>query len=231
MSLAKKINFINYFSHLILFDEHRKIRKQVIQIKKNKNSFYDYGDSFFYQSMPCINLRGLRDTSKRIKKLELEKYTENKTILDVGTNVGAIILNIKNNFKKATGIEHNPKLIEIANIIKEYLNYKNLDFLAENFNTYNFSEKFDVILSLANHFTYDKGITDTDNYFKKINEIISPEGLLFLESHPSLYEKKEDFEKILKNLEKNYTIIKKDSYDFGNIFDNTRRYCLLKKIT
>ena len=171
MSLAKKINFINYFSHLILFDEHRKIRKQVIQINKNKNSFYDYGDSFFYQSMPCINLRGLRDTSKRIKKLELEKYTENKTILDVGTNVGAIILNIKNNFKKATGIEHNPKLIEIANIIKEYLNYKNLDFLAENFNTYNFSEKFDVILSLANHFTYDKGITDTDNYFKKLMKL------------------------------------------------------------
>ena len=88
MSLAKKINFINYFSHLILFDEHRKIRKKVIQINKKKNNFYDYGDSFFYQSMPCINLRGLRDTKKRIKKLELEKYTENKNILDVGTNVG-----------------------------------------------------------------------------------------------------------------------------------------------
>ena len=79
MNLAKKINLINYFSHLILFDEHRKIRKEVIKLNKVKNNFYDYGNSFFYQSMPCINLRGLRDTEKRIKKLELEKYTYNKS--------------------------------------------------------------------------------------------------------------------------------------------------------
>tara|TARA_B100000902_G_C27204755_1_gene861006 strand:- start:537 stop:1229 length:693 start_codon:yes stop_codon:yes gene_type:complete len=229
MSLGKTINLINYFSHLILFDEHRKIRKEVIKLNGAKNNFYDYGQSFFYQSMPCINLRGLRDTESRIKKLELEKYTYNKSILDIGTNVGGILLNIKNDFKKALGIEHNPKLIEIANLISEYLKFNNIQFLSEDFNTYNFSENFDVVLSLANHRTYDKGITDTENYFKKIDNIISKDGILFLESHPSLYEKKEDFESLVKNLENKYTIIKKDSYDFGNIFDSSRRYCVLKK--
>ena len=37
------------------------------------------------------------------------------------------------------------------------------------FNTFDFKEKFDVVLSLANHSTFDKGISDTKFYFKKLN--------------------------------------------------------------
>ena len=230
MNLAKAINFINYFFHLIQFDKFRGIRNQIIKINNQKNDFYDYGNSFFYQSMPCINLGGLRDTKSRIEVLKLEQYTKDKTILDIGTNIGAILLNINNDFKNAIGIEHNPKLIDIANKIKHYLNINNLNFICGDFNDYNFSNKFEIILSLANHKTYDKGITNTEEYFNKIKSLINDNGFLFLESHPSLYEDKEKFKLLVKNLLKDYTLIQEGAYKFGNIFDNSRRYVVLKKI-
>ena len=35
---------------------------------------------------------------------------------------------------------------------------------------YNFEKKFEVILSLANHSTFDKGIDDTNYYFEKVQK-------------------------------------------------------------
>ena len=35
---------------------------------------------------------------------------------------------------------------------------------------YNFEKKFEVILSLANHSTFDKWIDDTNYYFKKFKK-------------------------------------------------------------
>ncbi len=230
MNLTKAINFINYLSHLILFDEDREFRKKVVKKNKEKNNFYDYGNSFFYQSMPCINLKGLRDTEKRIKKLNFKDYTKDKTILDIGTNIGGILLNIEENYREAIGIEYNPKLIAMADMIKNYKKKNKLKFICSDFLTYKFDKSFDIILSLANHHTFDKGITNSLLYFDKIKKIISSKGILFLESHPSLYENPLEFERLANLLKDNFTILNKGTYDFGNVFDNTRRFYVLQKI-
>ena len=111
MNYARVISTINYFSHLISFDEDRDFRKKIILRNKEKIDTYDYGESFFYQSMPCINLNGLRNTNKRINILKINKYIESKTILDIGTNIGGIILNIKQTYREALGIDDNQKRI------------------------------------------------------------------------------------------------------------------------
>ena len=76
---------------------------------------------------------------------------------------------------------YNPQLIESANKSKEYLEIKNIDFKVQNFEKDTIKEKFDIILSLANHHTYDKGISSTDLYFEKILRWLLDHRLTFKE--------------------------------------------------
>ena len=231
MKLVKIFNKINNIYHKISFDKHRKIRSELISLNKDLDkSYYDYGEGFFYQSLPVINLKGLRDTSKRIEKLNLEKFIEGKSFLDIGTNIGSIPLSIKNNFKYCLGIDHNPDVINIAIKVKEYLKNDNIDFVCANFLTFEFQQKFELILSLANHSTFDKGINDTKKYFEKISELLLKDGILILESHSPLYESSDSHLQLVKNLKKDYQIIDHGKYDFGNYYDQKRIFHIMKKI-
>ena len=230
MKLAKILSNFNSICHKFSFDKHKPIRTKITQIINEKNhNFYDYGEGFFYQSVPIINLRGLRNTKDRIIKLNLSKYLKNTNFLDIGTNVGAIPLSAENNFISGIGIDHNPTLINVAKCIKDYFKIKNLDFIDDDFLSYKFNMNFDVILSLANHSTFDKGINNTHDYFNKIKLLLKQDGILILESHNPLYEKYEMFMKIVEQLKNNYEIIDQGKYDFGNFYDKNRFFYVLRK--
>ena len=85
------------------------------------------------------------------------------------------------------------------------------------------------MLSLANHSTFDKGIEDSDKYFIKIKNILNKNGILILESHNPLYEKKENFIKIVDQLKKDYFILDNNFYDFGNFYDKNRLFYVMQK--
>ena len=228
--MTKLFNFLHYLMHFISFDKDRSFRKKIIQKNKEKNTFFfDYGQSFFYQSMPCINLMGLRNIGKRIKTLKIEKYTNNKRIFDIGTNTGAILLNIKENYLEALGIEYNPKLIKIAEMIRDYKKKNKVKFICSDLMNYKFGGSFDVVFSLANHSTFDKGITNTQYYFEKIKSIISPNGVLFLEAHSPLYESTLIFEKLVDDLKRDFSVLNKGVYNFGNFYDTKRVFYILEK--
>ena len=226
---TKLLNFINYFKHWINFDKYRSLRKKLIEINTEKDDFYDYGENFFYQDMPCINLPGLRNTSKRIDALDLNNLLSLKTFLDIGSNVGSIILNLETKFIEGVGIEYNPKLVKIAKTVAEEKNIHNLKFLAEDFLKYQINETFDVVLSLANHSTFDKGINDTKLYFEKIDKLLKKNGILVLESHSPLYEPPLQFEEIVEKYCKKYKILKEGIYKFGNFYDLNRKFYILRK--
>lgn len=216
--------------HLLNFDKDRKFRLNLININKLKiEKLYDYGEGSFYQSLPAIKLNGLRDTSKRIEKLNLNELIYNKNILDIGTNIGAIPLSINQEFTRCVGIDHNKSVIEIANEIKTYLNKNKIEFICDDFLNHHFEYKFDVVLSLANHSTFDKGITDTVTYFHKIKNLLSEKGLLVLESHSPLYENKNLYLSLVNSLKKNFEILKSGKYDFGNFYDRDRIFHILRK--
>ena len=230
MKLAKLLSNFNLFLHKISFDKHKPIRESVTNIVNEKsNEFYDYGEGFFYQSIPSINLKGLRNTEKRINKLKLSEYLNGKSFLDIGTNIGAIPISIENNFTNGVGIDHNPTLIKVANKVKDYFDIKNLRFIADDFIKYEFKSNFDVVLSLANHSTFDKGIEDSNKYFIKINNILNRNGILIVESHNPLYEKRENFIKIIDQLKKDYFILDNNYYDFGNFYDKDRLFYVMQK--
>ena len=133
------------------------------------------------------------------------------------------------NYLEAIGIDYNPKLINIANMIKNYKKKYKTKFICGNFLNYEFNKIFDIIFSFANHSTFDKGINDTELYFAKIKNILSPGGLLLLESHSPLYEKPSDFKNIISHIQEDYSILENGIYYFGNFYDQKRAFYILKK--
>jgi cyclopropane fatty-acyl-phospholipid synthase-like methyltransferase len=224
--LSLKNKFLDYFK----FDEKRELRSQLLKINSKINTnFFDYGVGYFYQSSNVLNINGLRNSKFRKEKINIADLTYGKKLLDIGTNSGFLLLELKNNFSYALGIDYNPKLIEIANAAKNYLNISNIDFRSENFETQIINEKFDIILSLANHHTFDKGITSTENYFKKIIQILNSNGILIFESHHPQIESEKEFLKFIDFLSSDFEILRKDKYQTKNFFDNGRSFAILKK--
>ncbi len=229
MKISKIISLFNFIHHKLIYN-HKSIRNEIYNIiKQNKNNLYDYGEGFFYQSVPPISLKGLRDTKKRIIKLNLNHYLENSTFLDIGTNIGSIPLSLNNEFIFGIGIDHNETTIKVAQTIQKYLSIKKIEFISGDFLDYEFNKTFDVILSLANHSTFDEGIKNTELYFNKIYSLLNKNGILIIESHNPLYEKSEIYLKIIKNLENYYETIEHGKYEFGNFYDQNRLFHILKK--
>ena len=229
MKISKIFSFFNFVHHKLIYN-HKSIRNKIYNIvKQNKNNLYDYGEGFFYQSVPPISLKGLRDTKKRIRKLNLDNYLKNSTFLDIGTNIGSIPLSLNNEFIFGIGIDHNETTIEVAQTIQKYLNIKKIEFISGDFLNYEFNKTFDVILSLANHSTFDEGIKNTELYFNKIYSLLNKNGILIIESHNPLYEKSEIYLQIIKDLEVYYDTIEHGKYDFGNFYDKNRLFHILKK--
>ena len=227
---AKYLSKINKFFNLIRIDKHRSFRLKLNSLLNNKeNSNYDYGEGFLYQSIPRLNIRGLRDTKKRIDILELNKLFLKRDVLDIGTNIGSIVISSENNFKSCVGIDHNKDCINLANQIKNYLNLKLIEFINEDFMKKKFNQKFNLILSLANHSTYDKGIENTKLYFEKIYSLLQTNGYFIVESHSPLHESNEIFLKYFDDIKSNYKVVRSGRYNFGNYYDRGRLFFVLQK--
>lgn len=224
------ISKFNKFLDQIVFDKHRSLRFKIIDILKN-NKEYDYGNGYLYQSFDKVPLRGLRNTKYRIRELKIDEFTNNKNVLDIGCNTGFLSMSIKPIYKKLVGIDHHQISVNIANLVRDYLSISKVHFLHENFNNFKFDDNFDIIFSLANHSTEDKGIIDTNSYFKKINQLLNNKGLLFIESHHPQIETNSEFEKKVSDLinDYNYKILYKNKYKSVNFYDDGRTFYILKK--
>ncbi len=224
-------SLINKIKDYLKFDKFYIFRLKLIKKLKDKASkdLYDYGEGYFYQSLKKINLSGLRDTSYRVKELNLSKIIQHKKVLDIGCNSGFVLLETENHYESAIGIDYNLQLIEIANKVKDHLEANKIEFICDDFLTYNFqNKKFDVILSLANHSTFDEGIKDTSLYFQKIENLLEKDGILIFEGHHPQYESVEKFEKIKVFLLEKYNLLEEGKYNVSNFYDNGRNYLVLK---
>lgn len=175
------ISKINRVKNYLTFDKYRKDRLIAYNLIKSDKTLLDYGAGYFYQSIPNIKISGLRDTEYRSNTMKLAEIEKSKNILDIGCHTGAIVL-FKLNEHNCDGIDYNHSCIKVANYIKDKFSFKKCNFIHGNFMNYNLKKKYDVILSLANHHTYDGGITNTKHYFNKIKSIINPGGEIYLKN-------------------------------------------------
>tara|TARA_B100002019_G_C21152786_1_gene539101 strand:- start:270 stop:962 length:693 start_codon:yes stop_codon:yes gene_type:complete len=224
---VKYFHKYNLLKDYIKFDKFRSLRKEILSISKTEKNFYN--GEYFYQSLPSINLSGLRDTKNRIEKIVTSKLLEGKSVLDIGTNIGSFLIELNSFFKKGTGIDLVKTNIQIGNLILKRLGINNINLINGDFNNYNFNEKFDVIFSLANHSTADKNIIDEKSYFKKIISLLKINGILVIESHHYLVQSHQEFKKIVEeNCLEKFEILSTGKYDFGNFFDYNRIFYIMR---
>jgi SAM-dependent methyltransferase len=213
-----------------LFAFHREIN-QILLKQTKEYSHYDYGEGYFYQSFPSAHISGFRDTTERVKHLGLQEITKNKSVLDIGCNTGFILISLAGTYKSGFGFDFNPYLIEIANATKSFMEINNTDFAASSFEDIDIEESYDVVLSLANHSTYDGNTKqDLDSYFKKISDVLNKDGVMVFESHPPAIENTEQLDKTLGTIRKLFQIKKIFKLPLKGFLDKNRTYVIANKI-
>jgi SAM-dependent methyltransferase len=262
VSLFKKSNFLSllktYFyilcgrSNLVRLALRMRLKdRQVIQKKGNlplitlhkslevirnksleKYPHYDYGSGYNYQSFLELNLSGFRSTETRVSALDLNKILLDKTVLDIGSNMGSVLFNVRESIKYGLGVEINEFLVEQSQVISKYLNAnEKLEFLSIPFeNVTKTKYEFNAILSLANHSTFDGNTKQTlDSYFQKIHNLLTDDGILIFESHPPELEPEDSLEKTINLIGEYFSATKIDANGLNGFLDKNRTYFLCKK--
>jgi SAM-dependent methyltransferase len=213
-----------------LWNVHKEINAILLR-QSNNYKHYDYGEGYFYQSFDDLYITGYRNTTERLKKLDLFEITKNKNVLDIGCNAGFVLLSLSKVIKSGYGFDINPYLIEIANSVKKHLNISNCDFLDSTFEDLQRNEKYDVVLSLANHSTFDKNTRhNLDEYFIKCSNFLKKSGLLVFESHPPELEDKNKIKENIKIISQHFKILDIFKHEFTGFLDKNRTYILAEKV-
>lgn len=159
---------------------HYEIAK-ILEEQAEDYDSYDYGEGYFYQSCKPLHITGFRNTEARIAAMKLRKLLKGKTVLDIGTNAGFLVLEVVDVCKSIDAFDINPYLIRIAKASAEFLGIHNVNFWAGIFEDFNEDKTYDVVLSFANHSTYDLNTKQSvDDYFKKYYRYISEEPIVFI---------------------------------------------------
>jgi len=127
-------------------------------------------------------MRGLRPTLSRFNNYKLDSLISKDTkVLDVGSNVGLFYLFIGNSSSSVKGIEISDELVYVSKIFKSKLEITNVDFIQGDITSFDFmGETFDLILSFSIHRHLKIDLID---YVNILYKLLSPRGVLLLESH------------------------------------------------
>jgi spermidine synthase len=212
-----------------LHESLERIRNQSIK----EYPHYDYGSGYNYQSLEELNLSGFRLTEKRVSALNLNQRLQGKRVLDIGSNMGCVLFSVRDSIKSGLGVEINKFLVEQSDLIASYLNSnKKLKFICTSFENLSKNQySFDVILSLANHSTYDGNTKQSlDSYFSKIYELLADDGQLIFESHPPEIEPYDNLEKTFDIIKKYFSTTKIEVKGLNGFLDKNRTYIVCKKV-
>lgn len=202
---------------------HAKLNQFLFDSINNWKS-YDYGEGYFYQGLGGLHITGLRDTDSRIKFMELAEEVQGRRVLEVGCNAGFIAVSIAPRCKEIVAFDINPFLLSIAEEVRTYLGIANCHFMCTAFEDLVIAEKFDVVLSFANHSTYDKNTTQSvQSYFRQCWELLKPDGIFLFESHPPEHEG-EGFKEVLRIIDHYFEIKKHVVHTKGTFLDQNRHF-------
>lgn len=101
---------------------------------KNYNNWENKRTEYGYHSFNIdeIDIRGQRIPLKRLKRIKKFVNFENKTILDVGCNVGGMIFHLPE-IEYGYGLDFDKNIIEAALNIRRILDFNNSDFYVFDF--------------------------------------------------------------------------------------------------
>ncbi len=208
---------------------HRKINSILFEATR-KWPDHDYGEGYFYQSCNEVRIGGLRDTAARVEAMHLRDYCKNAYIIDIGCNSGFLDIAIAPYAKKIIGFDINPFIIDIGKEILAYVNITNVALSKMTFEEFTPSQPADVILSFANHSTFDGNTGQTVRaYIEKCHRILRPKGLLLFESHHPTYESQQSLEQTSRIIGEMFSIQERRVLQSKNFFDNGRTFIVAQK--
>ena len=204
--------------------------QKILEEEQNSYSSWKYGQSYFYQSCKPCSIRGLRNTEARIASMGLQSLVKGARVLDIGCNVGFLDLELAPFAQSITAFDINPWCIKIAQRAADQLNIKNVHFICKTFEDFHEEKLYDVVLSFANHHTYDQNTTQSlEEYFSKISTCLRSGGVCCFESHAPVYETPEQLSRAIKLISKFFDIKKQSVLKKGNKGDKGRTFCLCVK--
>ena len=159
------------------------------QIEMRRLKLVSLGQSFIsirglYQTHPKVNVPGLRPTLSRVNNYGLLEYvSKSDKVMDIGGNVGFFSMYLSEFVESVDVIEMDKGLVDIGNLTKEYLGIKNVIFFNEDIRKLQTDKKYDLIITMAIH--GHLGIS-LGQYISKISQFLTPNGKIFIESHPGL---------------------------------------------
>jgi len=138
-----------------------------IQEKFNENS-RNY-DSQRKKLIPCF------EDFYTISTAVAEVHSDTPKILDIGAGTGIFSEYILKKYPKAalSLIDISEKMLEVSKL--RFKDFSNIKYIAHDYSTYNFDEKYDIIISsLSIHHLLD---AEKFKLFKKCYSILSPNGM------------------------------------------------------
>ncbi|MGE0631059.1 MAG: class I SAM-dependent methyltransferase [Pseudobdellovibrionaceae bacterium] len=212
-----------------LFRLHESLNKILLSQQVNW-PHYDYGEGYFYQGLKRAGITGFRNTESRFDQMQLHKYLQGKKAFDIGCNSGFLTLLMAESAQSIVGIDINPYLIEMAQTTADFFQLKNIQFSVLSFENYQPVPEYDVVLSFANHSTFDKNTKqDLESYFKKCQTLVGLNGILLFESHPPQLENAEALEKTISVIEKYFKILERRELT-GGFLDANRTFVVAQSV-
>jgi len=136
---------------------------------------------------------------KEMPKLEQEALAlSNGRILDVGAGLGTHSIYLQDKNRDVVALELSPLACEVM----EKRGIKNV--VNENFYNHNPSQKYDTILFLMNGLGVAQNIAGFPNFFKKLKELLAPEGKIIFDSSDLKYLFMEEDGSMVIDLNSNY---------------------------
>jgi acetyltransferase-like isoleucine patch superfamily enzyme/2-polyprenyl-3-methyl-5-hydroxy-6-metoxy-1,4-benzoquinol methylase len=162
LSSLFNIKSISAIKHLL----NEKVKSEMLnssvtfksQIKNKPGGRHTLRDSNIYATFDLKHTKvtheeGQRNTKKRFEKFNLtEQQIANKTILDIGSNIGGTLLGLASMHpSKMTGWEYDEDKVNLANKITKYNGIQNLEFVVRDVELVNDNElnQFDIVFCLA----------------------------------------------------------------------------------
>ena len=209
-----------------LMELHGKFLDLQINAAKHWGS-YDYGHGYFYQSCAELKVTGYRCSEARIAEMELERLVKGKSVLEIGCNAGFIAVALAKEAASIDAFEINPYLIGVANLAKDYLGRSRANFFTSSFEDFEPSKAYEVVLSFANHSTFDNNTKHAvEEYFQKCKRCLAPGGLLLFESHAPELEDEAAVSRTLEILSRHFRITHRTILKTGNEADRNRTFAI-----
>lgn len=185
----------------------------------------DYGAGYLYQSLPRLGLRGFRRTDERVAQMDIANALIDRSVLEIGCNSGFLSLSLAPGTRRYVAFDNNPYLIDIAKLAQRELGDVHVEFSVDTMEAFASTQRFEVVLSFANHSTWDGNMTlALDAYFEKLRALLVEGGLLFFESHHPALENDRQLQETLQVMARHFVLDAPRKLTEGSAWDRGRSF-------